>query len=245
MEAGADQPVFILRIFEQQRTRRAMIALFLAVLEMVRMQAVVIDTKGFIRRDRPPAARQLRRRIRLRTSPSRRSKKTTSDTHGRTGNTPEKDAEAAGSPEDAHTAQATPAEAAEAVDDSSPAQAVEAAAPEPVAAPDRGFGTKPAWNPLRRMSRLERAQRKPAGPETAPALDATSREASAEAADRGDSAAAGGCRGSPRRPVAELLGGLEELAEQADTEAATLRSRLKTRSSRPCWKPSSMWPRSR
>jgi len=28
-----------MRIFEQQRTRRAMIALFLAVLEMVRMQA--------------------------------------------------------------------------------------------------------------------------------------------------------------------------------------------------------------
>jgi len=40
-----DQPVFILRIFEQQRTRRAMIALFLAVLEMVRMQAVVLTQK--------------------------------------------------------------------------------------------------------------------------------------------------------------------------------------------------------
>lgn len=44
-EAGADQPVFIMRIFEQQRTRRAMIALFLAVLEMVRMQAVVVTQK--------------------------------------------------------------------------------------------------------------------------------------------------------------------------------------------------------
>jgi len=44
-EAGADKPVFILRIFEQQRTRRAMIALFLAVLEMVRMQAVVLTQK--------------------------------------------------------------------------------------------------------------------------------------------------------------------------------------------------------
>jgi len=42
VEAGPEQPVFILRVFEQQRTRRAMIALFLAVLEMVRMQAVVI-----------------------------------------------------------------------------------------------------------------------------------------------------------------------------------------------------------
>ena len=40
-----DKPVFILRIFEQQRTRRAMIALFLAVLEMVRMQAVVVTQK--------------------------------------------------------------------------------------------------------------------------------------------------------------------------------------------------------
>jgi segregation and condensation protein A len=45
LEAGADQPLFILRIFEQQRGRRAMIALFLAVLEMVRMQAVVVAQK--------------------------------------------------------------------------------------------------------------------------------------------------------------------------------------------------------
>ena len=44
-QVGGDQPVFILRIFEQQRTRRAMIALFLAVLEMVRMQAVVVTQK--------------------------------------------------------------------------------------------------------------------------------------------------------------------------------------------------------
>ena len=44
-DAGADEPVFILRVFEQQRTRRAMIALFLAVLEMVRMQAVVVTQK--------------------------------------------------------------------------------------------------------------------------------------------------------------------------------------------------------
>ncbi len=44
-EAGPDQPVFILRVFERQRTRRAMIALFLAVLEMVRMQAVVVTQK--------------------------------------------------------------------------------------------------------------------------------------------------------------------------------------------------------
>jgi len=44
-EIPADRPVYILRIFEQQRTRRSMIALFLAVLEMVRMQAVVITQK--------------------------------------------------------------------------------------------------------------------------------------------------------------------------------------------------------
>ena len=44
-DVGPDKPVFILRIFEQQRTRRAMIALFLAVLEMVRMQAVVVTQK--------------------------------------------------------------------------------------------------------------------------------------------------------------------------------------------------------
>jgi segregation and condensation protein A len=45
LEAGENQPVFILRIFEKQRTRRSMIALFLAVLEMVRMQAVVLTQK--------------------------------------------------------------------------------------------------------------------------------------------------------------------------------------------------------
>jgi segregation and condensation protein A len=45
VEVGEDKPVFILRIFEQQSSRRAMIALFLAVLEMVRMQAVVVAQK--------------------------------------------------------------------------------------------------------------------------------------------------------------------------------------------------------
>ena len=45
LETAPDQPVFILRILEEQRTRRAMIALFLAVLEMVRMQAVVVTQK--------------------------------------------------------------------------------------------------------------------------------------------------------------------------------------------------------
>jgi segregation and condensation protein A len=42
LEVGENQPVLILRIFEKQRTRRSIIALFLAVLEMVRMQAVVL-----------------------------------------------------------------------------------------------------------------------------------------------------------------------------------------------------------
>lgn len=44
-DAGPQKPVFILRVFERQRTRRAMIAMFLAVLEMVRMQAVVVRQK--------------------------------------------------------------------------------------------------------------------------------------------------------------------------------------------------------
>ncbi len=43
--AAADEPVFIVRLFEQQRTQRAMIALFLAVLEMVKLQAVVVLQK--------------------------------------------------------------------------------------------------------------------------------------------------------------------------------------------------------
>jgi segregation and condensation protein A len=45
VEIAPEKPVYILRIFEQQRSRRAMIALFLAVLEMVRMQAVVVAQK--------------------------------------------------------------------------------------------------------------------------------------------------------------------------------------------------------
>jgi len=44
-QVAPDQPVFIMRVFEMQRTRRSMIALFLAVLEMVRMQAVVVTQK--------------------------------------------------------------------------------------------------------------------------------------------------------------------------------------------------------
>ena len=43
--AGPDKPVFILRLLEQQRTRRAMVALFLAVLELVKMQAVAVTQK--------------------------------------------------------------------------------------------------------------------------------------------------------------------------------------------------------
>jgi segregation and condensation protein A len=40
-----DKPLFILQILEQQRSRRAMICVFLAVLEMVKMQAVEIVQK--------------------------------------------------------------------------------------------------------------------------------------------------------------------------------------------------------
>jgi segregation and condensation protein A len=41
-KAQPDEPVFILRMIERQRTRRGMISLFLAVLELVKMQAVVL-----------------------------------------------------------------------------------------------------------------------------------------------------------------------------------------------------------
>ncbi len=44
-ETTKDKPLFILQLMEQQRTRRAMICLFLAVLEMVKMQAVNILQK--------------------------------------------------------------------------------------------------------------------------------------------------------------------------------------------------------
>ena len=44
-QARKDRPVFILQVMEQQRSRRAMICLFLAVLEMVKMQAVLILQK--------------------------------------------------------------------------------------------------------------------------------------------------------------------------------------------------------
>jgi segregation and condensation protein A len=40
-----DQPVFILQVLERQRSRRAMICLFLAVLELVKRQAVQIAQK--------------------------------------------------------------------------------------------------------------------------------------------------------------------------------------------------------
>lgn len=41
-EAGADEPVYIMRVFAEQRSRRAMITLFLAVLELVKQQAVMV-----------------------------------------------------------------------------------------------------------------------------------------------------------------------------------------------------------
>jgi segregation and condensation protein A len=41
-ETKRDKPLFILRVMEQQRSRRAMICLFLAVLEMVKSQSVQI-----------------------------------------------------------------------------------------------------------------------------------------------------------------------------------------------------------
>jgi segregation and condensation protein A len=44
-ETKKDKPLFILQVMEQQRTRRAMICLFLAVLELVKMQAAQILQK--------------------------------------------------------------------------------------------------------------------------------------------------------------------------------------------------------
>lgn len=44
-QSRRDKPVFILQVMEQQRSRRAMICLFLAVLEMVKQQAVQILQK--------------------------------------------------------------------------------------------------------------------------------------------------------------------------------------------------------
>ncbi len=44
IEAG-DGPVFILKLFENLRSRRAMIAMFLAVLELVKVQAVAVRQK--------------------------------------------------------------------------------------------------------------------------------------------------------------------------------------------------------
>ncbi|MBV9505063.1 MAG: segregation/condensation protein A [Acidobacteriia bacterium] len=45
LEIRPEEPLFILRILAEQRSRRAMIVLFLAVLELVRMQAVVVTQK--------------------------------------------------------------------------------------------------------------------------------------------------------------------------------------------------------
>jgi len=45
LEIPPGEPVFIVRLLEQQRSRRAMIALFLATLEMVKLQAVMIVQK--------------------------------------------------------------------------------------------------------------------------------------------------------------------------------------------------------
>ena len=45
LAVGPDEPIFILRVFAEQRSRRAMVALFLAVLEMVRMRAVEVTQK--------------------------------------------------------------------------------------------------------------------------------------------------------------------------------------------------------
>lgn len=43
--AEPDEPIYILRLFERQRSIRAMISMFLAVLELVKMQAAVLAQK--------------------------------------------------------------------------------------------------------------------------------------------------------------------------------------------------------
>jgi segregation and condensation protein A len=45
LATAEQEPVFILQVFERQRSRRAMIAMFLAVLELIRMQAVQVCQK--------------------------------------------------------------------------------------------------------------------------------------------------------------------------------------------------------
>jgi hypothetical protein len=80
LEVPPDQPVFILRIFEQQRSRRAMIVLFLAVLELVRMQAVVVTERS--RWCATAISTTFSRPI----NPSPQSNKTTTE-HGRIRNT--------------------------------------------------------------------------------------------------------------------------------------------------------------
>lgn len=42
---GPEEPVFILRLFEEQPSLRAMISLFLAVLELVKLQAIILVQK--------------------------------------------------------------------------------------------------------------------------------------------------------------------------------------------------------
>jgi segregation and condensation protein A len=42
LEAGEDEPVYIMRVFADLRSRKAMITLFLAVLEVVKQQAVMV-----------------------------------------------------------------------------------------------------------------------------------------------------------------------------------------------------------
>jgi len=42
VEAGENEPVHIMRVFAEQRSRRAMITMFLAVLELVKQQAVLV-----------------------------------------------------------------------------------------------------------------------------------------------------------------------------------------------------------
>jgi segregation and condensation protein A len=61
--AGETEPVYIMRVFERQPSRRKMIALFLAVLEMVKLQAVMVaqDSLFGVWRNRAAQASLVRR----------------------------------------------------------------------------------------------------------------------------------------------------------------------------------------
>ncbi len=66
VRARSTKSVSARELFERQRSRRAMICLFLAVLELVKLQALGLVQTGRLRRDRPEAAEGIRSGVRRR-----------------------------------------------------------------------------------------------------------------------------------------------------------------------------------